>query len=81
MLCLVLAHFRSNGKNLKENPQLTKPAFEEILRFESPFQTFFRTTTAEAKIGDFTLPENEKVMLSLGSANRDPLHWESPEGI
>ena len=64
---------------LKANPQLSKSAFEETLRFESPFQTFFRTTTTNAKLGNYVIPENEKVMLSLGSANRDPRQWESPE--
>ena len=71
--------FPEQWEKLKENPQLIKPAFEEILRFESPFQTFFRTTTVETQLGNFTLPENEKVMLSLGSANRDPLQWENPD--
>lgn len=71
--------FPDQWTKLKENPQLTRPAFEEILRFESPFQTFFRTTTTEANLGGYTIPPNEKVMVSIGSANRDTLKWENPE--
>ena len=71
--------FPEQWKKLKESPQLAKPAFEEILRFESPFQTFFRTTTIETQLGNYVIPENEKVMISMGSANRDPLKWDKPD--
>lgn len=64
---------------LRENPDLARPAFEELLRVESPFQTFFRTTTCEAELDGYTIPAGEKVMLSLGSANRDPRQWPDPE--
>lgn len=64
---------------LREKPDLARPAFEEVLRCESPFQTFFRTTTREAVIDGITIPANEKVMVSLGAANRDPLQWPDPD--
>ena len=71
--------FPEQWAKLKENPQLAKSTFEEILRFEAPFQTFFRTTTTETTLGNYVIPENEKVMLSMGSANRDPLKWDEPD--
>ncbi len=61
---------------VKANPALVKQAFEEVLRYESPFQTFFRTTTREVELAGVTIPGNEKVMLNMGSANRDPRKWE-----
>lgn len=64
---------------LRENPNLTRPAIEELLRCESPFQTFFRTTTRDAVIEGVTVPAGEKIMLSLGSANRDPAQWPDPD--
>ena len=63
---------------VKANPGIVKQAFEEVLRYESPFQTFFRTTTRDAEIGGVTIPNNEKVMVSMGSANRDPRKWDRP---
>ena len=30
-------------------------------------------------MGNYVIPENEKVMLSMGSANRDPLKWDEPD--
>ncbi len=34
----------------RENPALIRGAFEEVLRFEAPVQTFFRTTTRAVEV-------------------------------
>ncbi|MFE6616456.1 cytochrome P450 [Amycolatopsis sp. NPDC057786] len=60
---------------LRENPALARFAFDEALRYESPVQTFFRTTTREAEVAGIGIPEGEKVLLFLGAANRDPRKW------
>ena len=49
------------------------------MRFESPVQTFFRTTTREVEIGGHRIGEGEKVLMFLGAANRDPRRWENPD--
>ncbi len=64
---------------LLAKPDLSRAAFEELLRFESPFQTFFRTTTREVEFAGETIPADEKIMVSLGSANRDPRQWTEPD--
>src|SRR6201987_299056 len=61
---------------LRENPSLIRLAFEEVLRFEAPVQTFFRTTTRDIDVGGVKLGEGEKVLLFLAAANRDPRRWE-----
>ena len=61
---------------IKANSAKAKSAFEEILRYEPPFQTFFRTTTRDVEIGGVTIPRDAKILLSLGSANRDPRKWD-----
>ena len=66
---------------MKANPGIVRTAFEEVLRYESPFQTFFRTTTRDVEIGGVMIPANEKVMLSVGSANRDPRKFERPDAF
>src|SRR5439155_12593327 len=55
---------------LRENPSLAKFAFEETVRWESPVQTFFRTTTREVAVAGTSIPADEKVLLFLGAANR-----------
>jgi 4-methoxybenzoate monooxygenase (O-demethylating) len=64
---------------LRDDPALARTAFEETLRFASPVQTFFRTTTRDVEVGGTTIPDGEKVLLFLGAANRDPRHWQDPD--
>jgi cytochrome P450 len=64
---------------LRENPALLRPAFDEMLRFESPVQTFFRTTTRATELGGVALPQDAKILLFLAGANRDPRRWETPD--
>ena len=60
-------------------PTLARNAFEEAIRFESPVQTFFRTTTRAVDIGGLEVGEGEKVLMLLGAANRDPRRWAEPD--
>jgi cytochrome P450 len=64
---------------LRENPNLIRGSFEEVLRFESPVQTFFRTTTRDVQVGGVQIGDGEKVLLFLAAANRDPRRWERPD--
>jgi cytochrome P450 len=71
--------FASYGEQwtmLRENPSLIRLAFEEVLRFEAPVQSFFRTTTREVEVAGVKLSEGEKVLLLFAAANRDPRRWE-----
>jgi cytochrome P450 len=42
-------------------------------------QTFFRTTTQATVVGDMPLAADEKILMFLGAANRDPRHWANPD--
>jgi hypothetical protein len=64
---------------LRADPALARPAFEESLRLESPVQIFFRTTTEPVEIAGTRLGANEKVLLFLAAANRDPRKWPEPD--
>jgi cytochrome P450 len=74
-----LARFPEALRRLRDDPSLARNAFEEALRFESPVQTFFRTTTREVDIDGYSVGEGEKVLMFLGAANRDPRRWENPD--
>lgn len=74
-----LARFPGEWQKLRANPVLARAAFEEAVRFESPVQTFFSTTTRPVRIGDAEVGEGQKVLMFLGAANRDPRRWENPD--
>jgi 4-methoxybenzoate monooxygenase (O-demethylating) len=76
-----LARFPEQWQKLRANRTLARAAFEEAVRFESPVQTFFRTTTQAAVVGDVPLAADEKILMFLGAANRDPRHWENPDAF
>lgn len=70
MKCLVTNP--SEWAALHANPSLARFAIDEALRFESPFQSFFRTTARETTVDGVRLEEDAKVALFMGAANRDP---------
>ncbi|HEY7429824.1 MAG TPA: cytochrome P450 [Streptosporangiaceae bacterium] len=74
-----LARDPAQWQLLREDPALAGAAFEETLRYASPVQTFFRTTTRPVEVGGVTLGAAEKVLLFLAAANRDPRRWPEPE--
>jgi hypothetical protein len=74
-----LARFPDQFARLRADPTFARNAFEEAIRYESPVQTFFRTTTREVELGGVRIGEGEKVLMFLGAANRDPRRWDNPE--
>ena len=73
-----LARFPEQWSRLRGDPTLARKAFQEAIRFESPVQTFFRTTTRKVEIDGLVVPAGEKVLMFLGAANRDPRKWDRP---
>jgi cytochrome P450 len=74
-----LARYPEQWQALRENPALIRGAFEEVLRFEAPVQSFFRTTTRTIDVSGVRLGEGEKVLLLFAAANRDPRRWDRPD--
>jgi cytochrome P450 len=73
------ANYPAQWTALRENPNLIRGSFEEVLRFEAPVQTFFRTTTRAVEVGGVQIGDGEKVLLFLAAANRDPRRWDKPD--
>jgi cytochrome P450 len=68
-------------KRLIENPDLIKPAVEEMLRFESSNQLGNRMTVEPFELGGTALPAGTPVTLCIGAANRDPRQFTDPERL
>jgi cytochrome P450 len=74
-----LARFADQWARLRSDLSLARNAFEEAVRFESPVQTFFRTTTRDVEISGVPVGEGEKILMFLAAANRDPRRWDRPD--
>jgi hypothetical protein len=66
---------------LRRSPGLVRVAFDEAVRWESPVQTFFRTATADVPVAGCVIPGGKKILMFLGSANRDPRRWDQPDSF
>jgi cytochrome P450 len=74
-----LAAHPEQWARLHADPALARGAFEEAIRFESPVQTFFRTTGCDLEIAGVSLPEGTKVLMFLAAANRDARKFPDPD--
>lgn len=64
---------------LKENPDLSATATEEILRFDPTIYVLFRTNVVEVELGGQVIPANSFLLASLYAANRDPAVFDDPD--
>lgn len=53
----------------------------EVIRLESPIQTFSRYVAKDHAIEGFDLPAGSRTIVSFGSANRDERKWDNPEAF
>jgi hypothetical protein len=68
-------------RRLAAERELIPAAIEEFLRHEPPVPVVGRTATCPAVISDGRVDANERVVLYLGAANRDPAIYGDPEEI
>jgi cytochrome P450 len=66
-------------QRLRDDPELYKPAAEEMLRWATPVHHFRRTTTRETELAGTTIPAGAKVTTWFVSGNRDEDVFEAPD--
>jgi pimeloyl-[acyl-carrier protein] synthase len=66
---------------LRDDPTLVGSAVDELLRFDSPVQATARTTIAPIEIAGTMIPEAERVMVLLASANHDATRFDDPDRL
>lgn len=72
---LTLVRHPGQYAKVHENPKLVKFAIDEAFRLESPFQSFYRTTSQDTQIRGVAIPAETKVAVFVGAANRDERRW------
>ncbi|MEV8517210.1 cytochrome P450 [Dactylosporangium sp. NPDC051484] len=60
---------------LHAQPELGKFAFDEALRWGTSVRQVFRTPSRDVEIEGVPVKEEQKIMLVLGAAGRDPQRW------
>ena len=75
----VLADRPDLWTRLREERSLVPGAIEEALRYDSPVQGLWRTTTRPVQMHGVEIPEGAKVMAAYAAANRDPAEFEDPD--
>jgi cytochrome P450 PksS len=69
-------------ERLREDPDLIKPAVEELLRYDSPVQLASERYPREnVMLAGIEIPAGEPVHAVLGSANRDDRQFECPDDL
>ncbi len=77
----VLDKFPAIQSYLHDNPKAVKAFVEETLRYDGPAKNLCRQTTAEVTIGGVTIPKDSRVMVLMGSANRDEQRLRQPRRL
>jgi cytochrome P450 len=76
---VTLSIYTEEKQRLTAQPELIKPAVEEMLRYESSNQLGNRMTVEPVALGGLSLPSGTPVTLCIGAANRDPAQFPDPE--
>ncbi|MEV4144583.1 cytochrome P450 [Amycolatopsis sp. NPDC049691] len=67
--------------SLRADPSLMPGAVEELLRYLSVADIFFRYATEDLSLGGETIPAGSTVVVSLLAANRDPERFPEPDTL
>ncbi|HWO63811.1 MAG TPA: cytochrome P450 [Umezawaea sp.] len=67
--------------DLRADPDLLPGAVEELMRYLSVVDVFFRYAAEDVELGGEKIPEGSTVVVSLLAANHDPLRFEDPDTL
>ncbi len=75
----VLDKFPQLQQHLRTHPSLVPAFVEETLRYDGPAKNLCRQTVVPVTIAGVTIPANSRVMVLMGSANRDERVYPDPD--
>ena len=71
----------AQAKQLQKHPGWMPQATEELLRYAGPVHTLFRHTERTTEICVKKIERGDRLILRLGSANRDPQQFRQPDHL
>jgi cytochrome P450 len=66
---------------LKEHPELTESAVNEMLRYVTPTTNFVRTAAEDTEIGGVAIAKGQDVCIHFCAANRDEEEFDNPHAF
>ncbi len=79
-----LAHLlrdRPQWERLGQHPELVPSAVEELLRYDTSVQFNQRVANEDVVYNGIEIPENDRIIVLLGAANRDPEVFAKPNQL
>jgi cytochrome P450 len=76
---VTLARHPDQRRELVSDPSLLPDAVEELLRYDPPSQVQGRWSTRPVELHGITIPEDVRVLLLTGAAERDPREFDEPD--
>jgi methyl-branched lipid omega-hydroxylase len=76
---LALSEHPEQQRRWAADPDLTRTAVEELVRWASPVTWMRRTATQDGEVNGHRFSAGDKFLLFYGSANRDPEVFRDPE--
>lgn len=78
---LALLRHPEQLRRLQQDPTLTRPSMDELVRYDTPTQVIIRVVAKTTEIGGRTLAEGDLVHLVLAATNRDPDRFADPDQL
>jgi cytochrome P450 len=72
------SEFPDEFRKVKADPSLTRAAFEESLRWDSPSRMAGRIAMRDIEVEGYLIPKGTRCGLMFAAANRDPRRWQDP---
>jgi cytochrome P450 len=64
---------------LRQKPELMPQAIDEMLRYDGPVQSSFRTAIRDTNVGGTLIKAGMGAFVMVAAANRDPAHYPNPD--
>ena len=74
----ILADHPDQWDRMAGDAEVVASGVEELIRWVTPLNNFFRTAVSDARIGDQDVAEGDRIMLVYPSANRDEDVFDDP---
>jgi len=78
---LALLRHPDQLQKLRDDPTIAQTAVEELLRFDGPIQHQTRVAAQDMQIEDKQIREGDRLILFIGSADRDAAQFPDPDHL